>query len=123
MSIPVTFKIATRPGEEGLSKIPGSPSAAGRPTRIGADEGAGPRKESTMSNPTSAFGVTVGDRIELVYCADPLSRIEPGSTGEVFLINDDPRFAQICVKWDEGTKGNVNLIPHVDRFKVIEDGF
>lgn len=70
-----------------------------------------------MSNPKQAFGVRLGDRIELVHMGADPAPIVPGTRGTVDHLCDSLGLEQIGVKWDNGR--HLNLIPGVDSWKVI----
>lgn len=61
--------------------------------------------------------VTTGDRVRLIEMPDDPCPIEAGATGTVVAVNDDPRFGQIEVEWDNGR--TLALVPGVDRFEVL----
>ena len=69
-----------------------------------------------MGNPSSAFGVRVGDRIELLAMQDP-DAVPAGSRGTVSMLCDTPGLEQIVVDWDNGR--GLAIIPGVDRFRKI----
>jgi hypothetical protein len=69
-----------------------------------------------MANPKSAFGVSVGDRVELISMQDP-DAMASGSQGTVISICDTRGLEQIVVDWDNGR--GLNLIPGVDRWKRL----
>lgn len=71
-----------------------------------------------MGNPHSAFGLTVGDRIELLSMENDPYPMEAGATGFVTGFCDTPGLEQVQVDWDGG--GGLNLIPGVDQWLVVE---
>lgn len=50
-----------------------------------------------------------GDRIELTYCSDPHTRLEPGDQGTVSMVDGT---GTVHVKWDNGS--SLGLIPGED---------
>lgn len=58
----------------------------------------------------------VGDRVELLDCSDPYTKLEPGDEGTVSLIDS---LGTVHVDWDSGS--NLGLIPGHDSWKVIEE--
>jgi len=69
-----------------------------------------------MGNPQSAFGVKIGDRVELVAMHDP-DPVRPGTRGEVTWICDTPGLEQIGVSWADGRA--LALIVGVDSWRTI----
>ncbi len=43
----------------------------------------------------------VGDRVELVRCGDPWTKLEPGALGEVDFVDD---LGTVFVRWDDGSR-------------------
>ena len=56
----------------------------------------------------------VGDRIELVDCSDPYTKLTPGSKGTVSLVDS---MGTVHVAWDSGS--NLGLIPGEDSWRVL----
>jgi hypothetical protein len=56
-----------------------------------------------------------GDRVELVRCSDPYTRLKPGEQGTVCLVD---AMGTTHVDWDSGS--NLGMIPGEDVFRVIE---
>lgn len=73
-----------------------------------------------MSNPKTAFGLTVGDRIELVAMGDDPCGMEPGATGTVSMLHEGYGLDQVCVDWDPHVGRSLNLIPGVDRWRKLD---
>ena len=69
-----------------------------------------------MGNPKTAFGVSVGDRVELLTMQDPAA-VTPGTQGTVISICDTRGLEQIVVNWDNGR--GLALIPGVDRWRRL----
>jgi Domain of unknown function (DUF4314) len=57
-----------------------------------------------------------GDRIELIHCSDPHTRLRQGDRGTVTLIDDA---GTVHVYWDEGSRCRV--VPGEDEWKVLPD--
>jgi hypothetical protein len=57
----------------------------------------------------------VDDRVELIHCSDPYTKLKPGDKGTVVLIDSRET---VHVKWDNGS--TLGLVPREDRWKVIE---
>lgn len=59
-----------------------------------------------------------GDRVRLVRCDDPYTRLRPGDEGTVDLVDDA---GTVHVKWDSGS--SLGLVEQAgDRFEVIDRG-
>jgi len=63
--------------------------------------------------------VKVGDRIELVYTTDELTKLKPGDKGNVTKIDGDLGDRLIWVVWDNGEK--LALLEEIDRFKIVKE--
>lgn len=74
-----------------------------------------------MSNPESAFGLTVGDRIRLVAMGDDPCPMEAGATGTVYMLCEGSGLDQVCVQWDAHVGRSLNLVPGVDRWEKLGD--
>jgi len=61
--------------------------------------------------------IRVGDRIELVFTTDTMTRLRRGDMGTVVKIEEDQDL--IWVAWDNGEK--LALLKGIDRYKVIEE--
>jgi len=57
-----------------------------------------------------------GDRIELIHCSDPHTRLRQGDRGTVTLIDDA---GTVHVYWDEGSRCRV--VPGEDEWKVLPE--
>ena len=70
-------------------------------------------------NPTCAFGLEVGDRIELTYMGPDPDPVPVGSTGTVvgFYESHIPGLGQVWVSWDNGR--SLNLAAGVDRWRKV----
>ena len=62
--------------------------------------------------------VKVGDRIELVYTNDEMTRLQPGDRGTVTKVEGEPGDRLICVTWDNGE--DLALLEEIDKFKVLK---
>ena len=58
----------------------------------------------------------IGKRIELVYCSDPYTRLQPGSQGTVDFVDD---LGTVFVRWDSGS--SLGLVPGEDQWRVKEE--
>jgi len=56
----------------------------------------------------------IGDRIELVYCSDEYTKLEPGIRGNVTFVDD---IGTIHVKWDNGS--TLGLVPGEDEWTIV----
>jgi hypothetical protein len=65
---------------------------------------------------------TAGDRVELMRCDDPYTRLAPGTKGTVTLVSEPLRFFNneevVHVRWDDGS--TLSLIRGVDSYRIIE---
>jgi hypothetical protein len=62
----------------------------------------------------------IGDRVELVFTADPYTDLRPGDQGTVFRMSDTPWGEQVDMKWDSGS--TLGMIPSEgDRIRVIKE--
>jgi len=57
---------------------------------------------------------TVGDRVALVECDDPYTKLEPGERGTVSFIDD---MGTVFVDWDSGSR--LGLLPDRDKFVLL----
>lgn len=55
-----------------------------------------------------------GDRVKLIYCSDPYTKLVPGSEGTVSMIDD---VGTVHVKWDSGAY--LGMVPGEDQFQVL----
>ena len=57
----------------------------------------------------------VGERVRLIYCSDPYTRLQAGEEGTVDSVDD---WGTVFVQWDSGS--NLGLVEEAgDRFEVI----
>jgi hypothetical protein len=75
-----------------------------------------------MGNPSEAFGLKVGDRIELVSMGEDPCPMDPGATGTVTGFCDSTGLEQVQVKWDPQVGRSLNLIPCQDTWRVLKEG-
>lgn len=54
-----------------------------------------------------------GDRVRLVSCSDPYTRLGPGATGTVTFVDS---LGTVHVKWDTGS--TLGLVPGEDRWET-----
>lgn len=71
-----------------------------------------------MSTPRTAFGVSIGDRLELVAMGEDPRPLEPGTTGIVVHLCDTAGFEQIGVAWENGR--TLALLPEADRWRRLQ---
>jgi len=60
--------------------------------------------------------VKVGDRVELVFINDTMTKLEKGSKGTVSKIEKEQEL--IWIDWDNGEK--LALLEGIDKFKVVK---
>jgi len=60
--------------------------------------------------------IRVGDRIELVFTTDTMTRLRRGDMGTVVKIEEDQDL--IWVAWDNGEK--LALLKGIDKYKVVD---
>ncbi len=70
-----------------------------------------------MSNPSSAFGVSVGDRIEIITMPGDPHPVPAGTIGTVTHLCDTPGVEQIGVSWENGR--TLALIPGTDSWRRV----
>lgn len=59
-------------------------------------------------------GSKVGDRVRLIRCTDPYTRLERGAKGTVSFIDD---LGTVHVRWDSGS--TLGLVPGSDAWEVL----
>jgi hypothetical protein len=57
-----------------------------------------------------------GDRVKLIYCSDPYTRLPPGTHGTVTMIDS---VGTVHVQWDGHPGHRLGLIPGEDHYVVI----
>lgn len=57
-----------------------------------------------------------GDRVELVRCADPHTKLKAGDRGTVMTTDS---LGTVFVRWDSGSR--LGMIPGEDEFRLVED--
>ena len=62
--------------------------------------------------------VGLGDRIELVFINDSMTRLKPGSLGTVKKIENETDETLIWVQWDNGER--LALLDPIDKYKVVK---
>ena len=62
--------------------------------------------------------VKVGDRVEIVTITDTWTKLEKGSRGTVFKIENSSDEPLIWVNWDSGE--TLALIEGIDKYKIIK---
>jgi len=63
--------------------------------------------------------VGIGDRIELVFINDSMTRLKPGSLGTVTKIENETDETLIWVRWDNGER--LALLDPIDKYKVVKN--
>ena len=58
----------------------------------------------------------MGDRVELISTTDSWSKLEKGSKGTVFKIEEEQEL--IWIDWDNGEK--IALIDGIDKYKFVK---
>ena len=59
----------------------------------------------------------VGRRLELAYCSDPYTQLQPGAKGTVGFVDD---LGTLFVDWDSGA--SLGLVPGEDSWKLLPEG-
>jgi fructose-1,6-bisphosphatase len=62
--------------------------------------------------------VNIGDRVELIYINDSLTRLKPGDRGTVQRIESETDETLVWVNWDNGEQ--LALLDPIDKFKVVK---
>lgn len=62
--------------------------------------------------------VKIGDKVELVYINDSMTRLKPGDKGKVMKIESETDETLIWVQWDNGE--HLALLDPIDKYKVIK---
>jgi hypothetical protein len=57
-----------------------------------------------------------GDRVKLIYCSDPYTRLPPGSHGTVTMVDS---VGTVHVQWDGKRGHRLGLVPGEDHWVVI----
>ncbi len=60
--------------------------------------------------------VKVGDRVELLFINDTMTKLTQGAKGKVFKIEEDQEL--VWINWDNGEK--LALILGIDKFKIVK---
>lgn len=55
-----------------------------------------------------------GDRVKLIYCSDPYTKLAPGSLGTVGMIDS---MGTVHVLWDSGA--HLGMVPGEDQWQVV----
>jgi Domain of unknown function (DUF4314) len=61
--------------------------------------------------------VNIGNRVELVFINDSMTRLKPGARGTVKKIENETDETLIWVQWDNGEL--LALLDPIDKFKII----
>ena len=62
--------------------------------------------------------VVIGDRIELVFINDSMTRLKPGALGTVTKIEAETDETLIWVQWDNGER--LALLDPIDKYRVVK---
>jgi hypothetical protein len=62
--------------------------------------------------------VGIGDRIELVFINDSMTRLKPGAQGIVTKIEVETDETLIWVQWDNGER--LALLDPIDKYRVVK---
>jgi fructose-1,6-bisphosphatase len=62
--------------------------------------------------------VNIGNRVELVFINDSMTRLKPGAQGIVKKIESETDETLIWVQWDNGEL--LALLDPIDKFKVVQ---
>ena len=62
--------------------------------------------------------VSIGDRVELIYINDSMTRLKPRDQGIVTKIEQEYDETLVWVQWDNGEL--LALLDPIDKFKVIK---
>jgi hypothetical protein len=63
--------------------------------------------------------VSIGDRVELIFINDSMTRLRPGDQGTVTKIEDESEDETLVwVEWDNGEQ--LALLDPIDKYKVIK---
>lgn len=62
--------------------------------------------------------VSIGDRIELVFINDSMTRLKPGARGTVTKIEHETDEILVWVQWDNGEQ--LALLDPIDKYKVVK---
>lgn len=63
------------------------------------------------------MAATKGERVELIHCNDPYTRLKPGDRGTVLLVDS---WGTVHVKWDSGSSLGL-CADDGDRWRTIDD--
>jgi len=62
--------------------------------------------------------VRIGDRVELIFINDSLTRLKPKDQGIVTKIEEESDETLVWVQWDNGE--HLALLDPIDKYKVIK---
>lgn len=62
--------------------------------------------------------VSIGDRIELVFINDSMTRLKPGARGTVKKIEYETDETLVWVDWDNGER--LALLDPIDKYRVVK---
>ncbi len=61
--------------------------------------------------------ISIGDRIELVFINDSMTRLKPGSRGTVIKLEYETDETLVWVQWDNGER--LALLDPIDKYRVV----
>jgi hypothetical protein len=62
--------------------------------------------------------VSIGDRVELIFINDSMTRLKPRDQGTVTKIEEESDETLVWVQWDNGE--HLALLDPIDKYKVIK---
>ena len=62
--------------------------------------------------------VSIGDRVELIFINDSMTRLKPRDRGTVTKIEDESDETLVWVQWDNGE--HLALLEPIDMYKVMK---
>jgi hypothetical protein len=62
--------------------------------------------------------VRIGDRVELIFINDSMTRLKPSDQGIVTKIEDESDETLVWVQWDNGEL--LALLDPIDKYKIIK---
>jgi hypothetical protein len=60
----------------------------------------------------------IGDRVELIFINDSMTRLRPGDQGTITKIEEESDETLVWVEWDNGEE--LALLDPIDKFKVLK---
>lgn len=62
--------------------------------------------------------IGIGDRVELVFINDSMTKLRPGSQGIVTKIERETDETLVWVQWDNGE--HLALLDPIDKYKIVK---